>query len=82
MSASFELPITYQGKDLFFPAELVPKGYSYQIKVVIDDVAVFFEPDEEKNYRALSGDIEMKKSDVLDKDLLQQISETLYSLFA
>ena len=71
MSATFELPITYQGKYLLFQAELIPRGYSYQIKVMIDGVAIFFEPDEEKNYRALKTDVEMKKSDTIDKNLLQ-----------
>lgn len=82
MSSTFELPITYGGQDFVFPAELIPKGYSYQIKVMIDEVAFFFEPDEEKRYRALIGDLEMKKTAVLNKDLLQQICETLHSLLS
>lgn len=81
MSSTFELPITHLGKELLLSAELIPKGYAYQIKVIIDEVAIFFEPDEEKNYRALASVIDMKKMEAINKELLQAISESLHILF-
>ena len=52
MPESFELPVIFQGKEILFPAELFATGFSYKIKVMVEGIGVFFEPDEEKNYRA------------------------------
>jgi hypothetical protein len=81
MVSTFELPITHLGKEFLFPAEIITKGYSYQIKVVIEEVAIFFEPDEEKKFRALASGIEMKEMDIYNKDLLEVICDALFFLF-
>jgi hypothetical protein len=81
MPEAFELPVVYQGNEILFPAELFATGFSYKIKVMVDGIGVFFEPDEEKNYRATIDHTDQDKANLLNKSLLQAISETLHELF-
>ena len=76
MSKSFDLPVWYHGKELFFPAELMQIGYTHKIKVNINETDVLFEPDEERNWRAQSiGDIDKNKK--ITTGLLQAIVHSL-----
>ena len=77
----FDLPVEYNGKELLFPAELLPMGFTHKIKVIIEGTEILFEPDEERNYRAMVADSEMDKKTQLNKDLLQVICTTLDDLF-
>ncbi len=77
----FELPVDYNGKELVFPAELLPMGFTHKIKVTVEGVDVLFEPDEERNYRAMAIDKERVNMEKLDKNLLQVICLTLDQLF-
>lgn len=81
MPESFELPVDFEGKELSFPAELITTGFTHKIKVTVEGIDIFFEPDEEKNYRATVGDIDREKASRLHKAILQAISETLHELF-
>jgi hypothetical protein len=77
----FELPVDYNGKELVFPAELLPMGFTHKIKVTVEGVDILFEPDEERNYRAMAIDTERVNMEKLDKNLLQVICLTLDQLF-
>lgn len=72
MDDSFELPVTYNNHELLFPAQYLKLGYSYKIRVEIYGQAVLFEPDEERNWRALI-DMEDLNKNKLDAGLLQAI---------
>ena len=76
MDNTFELPVTYKGEELLLPASLITYGYSYKIEIDIFGELVYFEPDEEKNFRAIVQD----GGDNLDKALLQLVAETLHEL--
>ena len=60
MADPFELPVDFKGKEMLFPAELLPMGYTHKIKVTIEGIEILFEPDEKRNYRAVMR-IEIKK---------------------
>ena len=81
MPDPFELPVEYNEKEMLFPAELFAVGYTHKIKVTVEGIAIFFEPDEEKNYRAVLGDSDRDNTSKINPKLLQAISETLYELF-
>jgi hypothetical protein len=49
----FDLPVKYKGGELMLPSRLVQMGYTFKIYVQIEGVEVIFEPDEEKNFRAI-----------------------------
>ena len=79
---SFELPITYKGKEHLLPADLITYGYSYKIEINVFDTIVVFEPDEERQFRAIINTEEQPGAAKVDKELLQLIAETLHSLFS
>ena len=72
----FEIPVEYNGKELLFPAELLPMGFTHKIKVTVDGTEILFEPDEERNYRAMITDLEKFNQSNIDKLLLQEICKT------
>jgi len=68
----------YKGQHREYPARLVQLGYSYRIIVSIDDVEVYFEPDEERNFRIVAADgQDEKKLEKLDRQLLVALNEKL-----
>ena len=50
---AFDLPVDYQGRELLFPSRLSPMGYTYKIFVQVEGQEIVFEPDEERNLRAI-----------------------------
>ena len=56
------------------PSALQPWGYTYRIRVEIDQAVVFFEKDEERNWRAL---VEEDLHQKIDAELLQNIVDAL-----
>jgi len=52
----FELPVTYLGEERFLPASFSQRGYIHRITIELENVVVHFEPDEERNYRAMLDD--------------------------
>ena len=79
MKESFELVVSYKGKDLSFDATLLPYGYTHRIVVLVYDREVVFEPDEERNYRAWVDPLHNTKTQ-LDVELLKAIAETIESI--
>ncbi|MBB1284315.1 hypothetical protein HRH25_08025 [Flavisolibacter sp. BT320] len=53
MEDSFDLPVVYKGDEVLFPARLLQTGYTHRFEVDVYGTPVYFEPDEERNYRAL-----------------------------
>ena len=53
MEEGFELPVTVNNTEYSFPARLLNYGYSYKLEVDFDGTNIVFEPDEERNWRAL-----------------------------
>lgn len=81
MDESFEIPVTFNAKEILFPASLVTSGYTYKIHVDVYGQLVSFERDEERNFRAVINGEEMDKSAKMDKELIKEIANTLESLF-
>jgi hypothetical protein len=75
MNEPFDLPVTYNGKDLFFSAHLQQVGYSHRIVVDVYGQAVYFEPDEERNYRALFEEDHQNKQ--VTNALLKAIAQSI-----
>ena len=81
MHDDFSLSVVYKGQQREYPAHLVHQGYSYKIVVYIDDLEVYFEPDEERNFRIIAtpGQDE-KKLEKLDRQLLTALNEQLAAM--
>lgn len=67
----FELPVEYNGREFVLPGRFVRRGYSYGIYIEVDGVEVMFEPDEERNLRAVGV------GDEVDVGLIKSIGKAL-----
>ena len=76
MAESFTLNVYYKGEEKIFDAELRVMGYTHKIAVNINDVEVLFEPDEERNYRAVVSDADINKNRI-DIELIKLIAAEL-----
>ena len=80
MEEEFEIPVVYKNQQLLFKARRVIMGsYTQKIQVDVYGTEVFFEVDEERNYRAYIDPTNQQAIDKADKDLLQQIAEAIES---
>jgi hypothetical protein len=82
MSEQFELPVSFKGEKWMLPAEFMNMGYTHRIKITVNGITLLFEPDEEKNYRAILDNTEKDGLKAPDREFIKKISETLHSLFA
>ena len=78
MDEGFELPVVYKGKELLLPAKINRFGYSYKIEVEVSGTLIFFEKDEERNWRALIN--EQKDISKIDAELVNLIIGVLNEL--
>ncbi len=67
---TFEIPVLYKGKELYFPAEVIRYGYVHRILINVDGQLLYLEKDEESNYRAI---VDEKNTKELDRGLVQAI---------
>ena len=75
MEEAFAFPVQYKGEEILFPASLQQYGYSHRFEVDVYGTPVYFEPDEERSYRAIIDPEKMEKS--IPVDLLQAIAEAI-----
>ena len=80
MEDPFIIDVDYQGEELEFEGQLHISGYLHKIEIIVNDISVFFEPDEERNYRALVSMEQISNHKVLSVGLLQAIAHRLDSL--
>jgi hypothetical protein len=74
MQEQFELPVILNSEELHFPARLLNYGYSYKLEVDIEGSTVLFEPDEERNWRALIAPEEINANKKISVALLKAIA--------
>jgi hypothetical protein len=74
MDEGFELPVSFNKKELSFPVRLLNYGYSYKLEVDIDGDKILFEPDEERNWRALVAYEEINTNKKINIELLKAIA--------
>ena len=79
MEESFELPLTYKGQELLLPARLMKRGYVYRIELELNGTPVYFERDEEKNWRAIA-DPETAGPHKVDTHLVKAVIDVLQSV--
>jgi hypothetical protein len=74
MEDAFIITITYNGNTYTFETCIVWTGYQHKIVVNIDDTLVSFEPDEERNYRAVLHSEQTDISKSVTPGLLEAIA--------
>ena len=80
MAESFTLFVNYKGKEYQLDSELRVFGYTHKIAVSLEGGEILFEPDEERNYRAVIPDYEGSKAKT-DIGLIQAITKELEATF-
>lgn len=80
MEEDFELSVQYKGEEISFPGRLLNYGYSYKIELEVMGTMLLFEPDEQRNFRALIAPEEMNKHKEITVGLLEAIVSSLDEL--
>ena len=80
MENTFDIPVMYNNAEHLFKAQLHKIGYTYKFEVEVEDTNIFFEPDEEMNYRALVDPEKLNNHKEIKPALLQAIAETIEQL--
>ncbi len=80
MNEAFEIPVTYQGQGLSFPARLLVLGYIHKFQVDVKGQEVLFEPDEERNYRAVVDPEKQQTDSSNDVELLKTIAKAIEAI--
>jgi len=75
MDETFALPVSYRGEELLLPARLEQLGYTHRFVVDVQGTEVFFEPDEERNYRAVMNEEHLNRE--IKADLLQAVASAI-----
>ncbi len=58
MEEGFTIDVTVENTEYSFPARLVRSGYVLALHVHIEGLTVAYEPDDERNYRAIVSEAE------------------------
>ncbi|MBL7748123.1 MAG: hypothetical protein JNM19_11880 [Chitinophagaceae bacterium] len=77
MNDEFHIPVSFGGKEYHFPARLLNYGYTIKLEVVIDGNTILFEPDEERNWRALVPFDEITSTQKTNPELLRAVAEAI-----
>jgi len=77
MDESFLITITYENVEHTFETRILWLGYLHKIEVKVFNTMVYFEPDEERNYRAVLADPLIVAPRDLKPGLLQAIATYL-----
>ncbi len=77
MDNDFEIPVNFNGKEITFPAKLLNYGFTIKLEIEIEDTKVLFEPDEERNWRALISYEDLQANKKLNPELLKLIASEI-----
>ena len=80
MDQQFELPVEYKGNELMFKASLLVTGYTHKFKVEVREQVIIFEPDEQREYRAVIPYEEIANNHKVDVQLLKTIAAAIENL--
>jgi hypothetical protein len=80
MEDSFSIDVDFKGREYSFEALLVVVGYTFKFYVVINGVEVTFEPDEERNYRAIINVSDQSSIKGDDIELIKAVGDKIQSI--
>jgi len=82
MSESFTLPLNFQNTELELPLELEQFGFAYRFLVVYGQVRIYFERDEQGQFRAFSREGNPNDLEKIPDGLIALIAQKLDELSA
>ena len=76
-SITATISIFYREVEYSFEARLVTLGYTHKFFVMINGMEVIYEPDEERNYRAILNEADQIKVKGMDRELIKAVGEKI-----
>ena len=80
MEKSFHIDIVYKGEEQVFEGRLIAAGYTHKFIINVNELEVTYEPDEERNYRAITNGGDLSKLTDTDKEIIGLICKRLEEL--
>ena len=81
MEEIFTIDVPYKNTQKSFTGQLVLQGYSHKIKILVEKTELFFEPDEEGNYRLIKMPWqEQNELEKIDRELISEIQQTIHEI--
>ena len=80
MDSEFILPIEFEGNELQLPARIVQTGYVVKLEVEIEGTLVTFEPDEERNWRAVMGYEDLINGKKVKRELIVEVAKFIETI--
>ena len=80
MDEKFQLPVEYKGEELTLNTSLLVTGFTHKFVVEVYEQEIIFEPDEDRNYRAIIPYEDIGKNKNIDQGLLKEIASVLQFL--
>lgn len=77
MEDSFLLYVAVDGKEYQFPAAILETGYTVKVQVEINGSNIMFEPDEERNWRAVIPYEDAQANKKFDVAILKAVADIL-----
>ena len=79
MEDGFTIGIVLNGKEYSFESRLAAVGYTHKFLVLINGIEVTYEPDEERNYRAILNGTNHGSMKDLDIELIKAVGVKIQS---
>jgi hypothetical protein len=80
MEDGFIIEVEVKGKEYNFEGRLANVGYTHKFYVLINDLEVTYEPDEERNYRAILSEADQAKVKQSDVELIKAVGDKIQSI--
>ena len=77
MNDEFELPVDYKGEQVMLKASFLVTGFTHKFIVDVKGQDIIFEPDDERNYRAIILNENINKNIDMDKGFLKAIAKSI-----
>jgi hypothetical protein len=79
MDEPFFIDVVVNGHTHSFATTLVSSGYTHKFQVLINGLEVIFEPDEERNFRAIINDAASASVKAGDLELIAAVGAVIQS---
>ena len=80
MDDGLVIEVVVAGKEYSFETRLAAVGYTHKFYVLINGTEVTYEPDEERNYRAILSNADHAKINDHDLALIKAVGEQLEAI--
>ena len=80
MDKGFTISVEFKGVQCSFEGRISTMGYTHKIAVDINGLQVIYEPDEERNYRAILAEADQGRVRRADVELIALVGKAIESV--